>query len=71
MKSKERVRRAIEFTGTDRVPYFGILPWHSDLFPMFLVTPKSWQPVEPYMPYVHPLELKSGAWRSKRKLPRG
>ncbi|MHA1369512.1 MAG: uroporphyrinogen decarboxylase family protein [Promethearchaeota archaeon] len=69
MNSFERVKRAIEFECPDRVPYFGILK--SDLFPMFLLTPRSWQPPEPYMPYVHPLELRLGVWRSKRKLPKG
>ncbi|MHA1793835.1 MAG: uroporphyrinogen decarboxylase family protein [Promethearchaeota archaeon] len=70
MNSKERVKAAITFSSPDRVPYFGILPWNSDVFPMLPLTPKSWQPKEPFMPYIHTLELKFGTWKSKRKLPK-
>ena len=71
MKSRERVKRAIEFDRPDRIPYFAIMPWNSDLFPLFPITPRNWQPKKPYMPYVQPLEIKTGAWLSKRRLPRG
>lgn len=71
MKSRERVIKALEFGGPDRIPYFSIFPWRSDVFPLFMVTPSSWQPAEPYMPYVQPIEVQSGAWRAKRRLPRG
>lgn len=70
MNSRERVQRAISFEKPDRVPWFGIGPG-SDLFPMIQLTPRSWQPREPYLPYVNPLELTFRTWRSKRKLPRG
>ncbi|MBN2149990.1 MAG: hypothetical protein JW839_00960 [Candidatus Lokiarchaeota archaeon] len=70
MNSRERVKRAIEFGRPDRVPYYG-LTLASDVMPMTIITPKSWQPEPPYMPYVDQLELTFGTWRSKRKLPRG
>nr|MDO8085843.1 uroporphyrinogen decarboxylase family protein [Candidatus Sigynarchaeum springense] len=70
MNSRERVVKAIEFDKPDRVPYYG-LTLASDVLPMTIITPRSWQPAPPYMPYVDRLELQFGTWRSKRKLPRG
>ncbi|MEX2756285.1 MAG: uroporphyrinogen decarboxylase family protein, partial [Candidatus Sigynarchaeota archaeon] len=70
MNSRERVKRAIEFGKPDRIPYYG-LTLASDILPMTIITPRSWQPPPPYMPYVDQLELQFGTWRSKRKLPRG
>jgi uroporphyrinogen decarboxylase len=65
MNGRERLKRAIEFKGPDRVP----LPiW--DLFPLFHLPPMSWQPEEPYYPYVHPAAIRLRLWRSKRKLPK-
>jgi uroporphyrinogen decarboxylase len=70
VNSRERVRRAIAFEKPDRVPYVGFT-LATDLFPMIQLTPSSWQPKEPYMPYVSSLELALRLWRSKRKLPKG
>ena len=69
MNGKERVLKAIEFDKPDRVPYAGFR-LDTDFIPMIQLTPNSWQPPAPYYPYVSPLELAIGTWRSKRRLPR-
>jgi len=66
MDGKERARRAIEFTGPDRVPQSA-----RDFFPLFHLPPSSWQPAEPYYPYVHPLIIKAGLWKPARMLEPG
>ena len=66
MTSRERMKKAIHFQGPDRVPIS-----FKDLFPLFLIPPSSWQPQEPYYPYLHPWIIKTRLWRSRRKLPRG
>jgi len=66
MNSRERMRRAILFQGPDRVPHS-----FKDVFPLFQVEPASWQPEEPYYPYVHPMIVKYGVWKSRRPLPKG
>ncbi len=66
LTSKERVKRAIHFASPDRVPVS-----FKDVFPLFHIPPQSWQPPEPYYPYVHPLIIKARLWKPKRKLPRG
>jgi len=53
MNGRERITRAIEFKGPNKVPQ----PMR-DLFPLFFVPPGSWQPRQPYYPYVHPLIIK-------------
>jgi uroporphyrinogen decarboxylase len=65
MNGRERLKRAIEFKGPDRVPIT-----IRDLFPLLHLPPMSWQPEEPYYPYVHPAAIKLRLWRSKRKLPK-
>jgi uroporphyrinogen decarboxylase len=65
MNGRERQTRAIEFKGPDRVPILV-----RDLFPLFHLPPMSWQPEEPYYPYVHPMAIKLRLWKSKRKLPK-
>jgi hypothetical protein len=69
VNGKKRVLKAIEFDRPDRVPYAGFR-LDTDLIPMILLTPKTWQPTALYFPYVSPLELSLGTWRSKRRLPR-
>ncbi len=66
MNGRERLKRAIHFQGPDRVPVS-----FKDVFPLFHIPPMSWQPPEPYLPYLHPLMIKARLWRSKRKLPKG
>jgi len=66
MDSKERVTRALEFKGPDRVPQSV-----KDFFPLLPVPPQSWQPPEPYYPYVHPLVLAAKLWQPERELPKG
>jgi len=60
------MKRAIHFQGPDRVPLS-----FKDVFPLFLIPPRTWQPAEPYYPYIHPWIIKTRLWRSKRRLPRG
>ena len=66
MTSRERMKKAIHFQGPDRVPIT-----FKDLFPLFIIPPISWQPQEPYYPYIHPWMIKLRVWRPKRKLPKG
>ncbi|HME52739.1 MAG TPA: uroporphyrinogen decarboxylase family protein [Candidatus Lokiarchaeia archaeon] len=70
MNSRERVKRAIDFEKPDRVPYAGFT-LGTDVFPLLPMVSRKWQPREPYMPYVTPLETTLGLWKSKRKLPKG
>lgn len=69
MKSKERVIRAIEFKKPDRVPFYDLRPWRSDLFHTFYYPAKCWQPEEPYYPYIEKYLLLIGNWKPKRPLP--
>ena len=66
MTGRERMKRAIHFRGPDRVPVS-----FKDVFPLFMLPPESFQPPEPYYPYIHPWIIKARLWRSKRKLPKG
>lgn len=70
MNSRERVKRAIDFEKPDRVPYAGFA-LDTDVFPLLFWVTKKWQPREPYMPYLTPLQTWLGGWKSKRKLPKG
>lgn len=65
MTGRERMKRAIMFLGPDRIPH-----GFRDVFPLFNLPPMSWQPPEPYYPYVHPLAIKFRAWKPRRKLPK-
>jgi len=62
MPRKERVRRAIEFAGPDRIPH-----QRRDFWFLFHVPPAGWQPAEPYYPYVHPGMVLTRAWRWKKR----
>ncbi len=62
MTSKERVTRAIELTGPDRVPHR-----HFDVYFLGSTPPVAWQPPEPYYPYVHPIQVKMGSWKWKKR----
>ena len=64
MEGKERVVRAIEFRGPDRVPQMAL-----DFFALLHLPPQTWQAPEPYYPYVHPLVIKAGLWKPERELP--
>jgi hypothetical protein len=55
---KERVRRAIEFAGPDKVPH-----QKRDYWFLVHVPPQSWQPPDGSYPYLHPLILQSGVWK--------
>ncbi len=62
MTGRERVRRAVEFEGPDRVPR-----QKRDFWFLFHVPPMSWQPPDGYYPYVHPGAVQSRAWRWKKR----
>ena len=55
MTGRERVTRAIEFTGPDKVPH-----QKRDFWFLIHVPPQAWQPPDGLYPYVHPLILKGG-----------
>ena len=69
MTKRERVLRAIEFRGPDRVPFCGV-PGVSDFFITPLAPAHDWQPDSDYYPNVFPgLDLLTG-WRyEKGRLP--
>jgi uroporphyrinogen decarboxylase len=71
MTSRERVKRAIEFKGPDRVPIYRVNIFKSDVMTYFTLPSKYWEPAEPYYPYVYDEVIRFGLWRPKRKLPRG
>jgi len=60
------MKRAVHFQGPDRVPIS-----FKDVFPLFMLPPRSWQPQEPYYPYIHPWIIRFRLWKSKRRLPKG
>lgn len=69
MTSKERVLRAIEFRGPDRVPFASGVPITSDITMMFFSPARDWQPDEGYFPNIHPLIYRLSNWRYKKYLP--
>ncbi len=69
MESKERVIRAIEFKNPDRVPFFDLRPYRSDLFHTMYYPAGDWQPEEPYYPYLDQYLFLIGNWKSKKPLP--
>lgn len=78
MKSKERVKRAIEFGNPDRVPYIssnhlpGILT--TDIFPIAPIPDSNFQPPDspPNYPHVHPLLIQFGLYKwDTSKWPNG
>lgn len=62
MGRKERVKRAMEFRGPDRVPH-----QKKDFWFLFHVPAQTWQPPEPFYPYVHPWAVQTGAWKWKKR----
>lgn len=58
MTGRERVTRAIEFKGPDKVPH-----QKRDCWLLLHVPPQSWQPPNGSYPYVHPLILQTGVWK--------
>jgi hypothetical protein len=58
MDERERVTRAIEFRGPDKVPHR-----KRDFWFLFHVPPQRWQPPEGVYPYVHPGVIRGGLWR--------
>ncbi len=71
LTSRERVRRAIEFGGPDRVPIYRVNIFKSDVMTYFTLPSRDWEPAEPYYPYVYKEIMRFGLWRLRRKLPRG
>ncbi len=72
MNARDRVTRAIEFSGPDRVPTCRYDPFRGDVLPILSVPPRSWQPPEPYYPYdIHSAVLQLGIWKPERPLPKG
>lgn len=69
MTSRERVLRAIEFRGPDRVPFASGAPVTSDIFFMFFSPARDWQPDEGYFPNIHPLVYALSTWRYKKHFP--
>lgn len=70
MTRKERVLRAMEFRGPDRVPFFAYAPGLSDIFPMAMLPARDWQPDEPYFPNVVPEVYSIGGWKYDKPMPR-
>lgn len=71
MNGYERVKRAIEFEGPDRVPKNYYHPLKGDVIPVGVIPPSNWQPPEPYYPFgVLPELIKLRIWRPGRPLPK-
>ncbi len=68
MDSRKRVLKAIEFNNPDRVPFFSILPWRSDIFYITYYPASNWQPQEPYLPYIDKYLFLIGNWRLKKTI---
>jgi hypothetical protein len=62
MSRRERVVRALEFKGPDRIPH-----QKKDFWFLFHVPPRSWQPPGDYYPYVHPGMVATRAWQWKKR----
>ena len=71
MTSRERVQRAIEFGGPDRVPIYRVNIFKSDFMTYFTLPAKDWEPAAPYYPYVYQEIIQFGLWRPRPRLPRG
>ena len=69
MRKKERVQRAIEFRGPDRVPFCTFEPWVGDIFFMAVAPARDWQPDEPYYPHTHPVAYYLNNWRFRKPVP--
>ncbi|HPN94159.1 MAG TPA: uroporphyrinogen decarboxylase family protein, partial [bacterium] len=69
MKRKERVLRAIEFTGPDRVPFSALVPGVSDIFFMTHAPARDWQPEDGLYPHTHPVIYHLNNWRFREPLP--
>ena len=62
MSRRERVKRALEFRGPDRVPH-----QKKDFWFLFHVPPQTWQPAGDYYPYVHPGVVATRAWKWEKR----
>lgn len=69
MKRRDRVERAIEFRGPDRVPFVAYVPGVSDIFFMLFYPARDWQPGPEYYPNLHPGIYYLGNWRFKKPIP--
>jgi len=69
MMRKERVIRAIEFGGPDRVPFNALAPGVSDVFCITYLPARDWQPDEGFVPNLHPVIYYLGDWKFKGKMP--
>lgn len=69
MKRRDRVERAIEFRGPDRVPFAAFVPGVSDIFFMAFMPARDWQPDPEYFPNVYPEIYYLGDWRYKKSIP--
>ena len=69
MTRKERVLRAMEFGGPDRVPFVAFAPGVSDVFFMTILPARDWQPDEGYYPNVYPEAYYLGDWKYEKKFP--
>jgi uroporphyrinogen decarboxylase len=69
MTKKERVIRAMEFTGPDRVPFGSFVPGISDIFYMTYMPAKDWQPEEGYVPNMHPAIHYLSDWKFNGRMP--
>lgn len=69
MTRKERVIRAIEFGGPDRVPFGAFVPGISDLFYVTHMPARDWQPDEGYVPNLHPAIYYLGDWKFNGRMP--
>jgi len=69
MTSYERVMRAIEFRGPDRVPFASGVPGTTDVFMMLHYPARDWQPDPGYYPNLHPALYYIGNWRFKKSMP--
>jgi uroporphyrinogen decarboxylase len=65
MTSKERVLRAIEFRGPDRVPFLSPIPALSDFFFLPLYPASYWQPQPENGPHINRWLYLLGNWRWK------
>lgn len=70
MTRKERVLRAIEFRGPDRVPFLAYAPGMSDIFIMAAMPARDWQPDDAYYPHIYPEAYYLGGWKYKKPFPR-
>lgn len=69
MTSKERVLRAIEHRGPDRVPMLSPIPAFSDFSHIMVYPASDWQPKPGYAPNLHRALYLIGNWKWKEFTP--